>query len=257
MALSGPIQNLYGLSESILAPLLWLCLSVFPALLINILSTYYNMAGMDLQANGLIFLRGFAMSVIGLRLVIAADYPVFAFLLLAELSTAALWWGATGIHHLRHPQDTRYLMTDMEHEKRGRVLNFSVEADLDEIVTASERISAFCAANGMSDRETMRFEMSMEEVMTLIRQVNVDAGVQDLRFDLRAYSIRDVRGIRIRYSGIAFNPFNFAPVSGSVEDDMYMGVRMIKKMVEAVNYQRAFGVNTLQILLKEGQTNEA
>ena len=257
MALSGVIQRLYGLNESILAPLLWLCLSVFPALLVNMLSTYYNMAGMDLWANGLIFLRGFAMSVVGLRLAIATGTSIFAFLLFAELSTAALWWGATGIHHLRHPRDTRYLMTDLEHEKRGRVLNFSVEADLDEIVTASERISAFCAANGMSERETMRFEMSMEEVMTLIRQVNADKDVQDLRFDLRAYSIRDVRGIRIRYSGIAFNPFNFAPVSGSVEDDMYMGVRMIKKMVETVNYQRAFGVNTLQILLKEGQTNEA
>ena len=257
MALSGPIRSLYGLNESILAPLLWLCLSVFPALLINILSTYYNMAGMDLWANGLILLRGFAMGVIGLRLAIVTGFSTFAFLLFAELSTVALWWGATGIHHLRHPRDSRWLITDLEHERRGRVLNFSVAADLDEIVTASERISAFCAANGMSDRETMRLELSMEEVMTLIRQVNADQEIGGLRFDLRAYSIKGVRGIRIRYSGIAFNPFNFAPVSGSMEDDMYMGVRMIKKMVEMVYYQRTFGVNTLQILLKEGQTNEA
>ena len=197
------------------------------------------------------------MSVIGLRLAIASGLSVFSFLLFAELSTAALWWGATGIHHLRRPRDSRWLMSDLEHEKRGRVLNFSVAADLDDIVSASERISAFCAANGMSDRETMRLEMSMEEVMTLIRQVNADEGVQDLRFDLRSYSIGDVRGIRIRYSGIPFNPFNFSPASGSIEDDMYMGVRMIRKMVETVNYQRAFGVNTLQILLKEGRTNEA
>ena len=32
---------------------------------------------------------------------------------------------------------------------------------------------------------------------------------------------------------------------------MYMGVRMIKKMVEMANYQSAFGINTLQIILKE------
>ena len=256
MALSGPIRKLYGLDAGILVPLLWLCLSVFPALLLNILSTCYNMAGMDLWANGLIFLRSALMSVISLKLVIAIDFSVFAFLLLEELFTMAIWWGATGIHHLRHPEDTRYLMTDLEHERSGRVLNFSVSADVEEIVTASERISAFCVANGMSDRETMRLEMSMEEVMTLIRQVNADQAVQGLRFDLRAYSIRDVQGIRIRYSGIAFNPFNFSPVSGSVGNDMYMGVRMIRKMVETVNYQRAFGVNTLQILLKEGQRNE-
>jgi hypothetical protein len=35
-----------------------------------------------------------------------------------------------------------------------------------------------------------------------------------------------------------------------------MGVRMIRKMVEIVDYQRAFGVNTLQIILKEGNRNE-
>lgn len=256
MALSGPIRKLYGLDAGILVPLLWLCLSVFPALLLSILSTCYNMAGMDLWANGLIFLRSALMSVISLKLVIAIDFSVFAFLLLEELFTMAIWWGATGIHHLRHPEDTRYLMTDLEHERSGRVLNFSVSADVEEIVSASERISAFCAQNSMSDRETMRLEMSMEEVMTLIRQVNADQAVRGLRFDLRAYSIRDVQGIRIRYSGIAFNPFNFSPVSGSVGNDMYMGVRMIRKMVETVNYQRAFGVNTLQILLKEGQRNE-
>ena len=49
--------------------------------------------------------------------------------------------------------------------------------------------------------------------------------------------------IRIGYSSNAFNPFNFASASGSIEDDTYMGVRMIKKMVETVNDQRAYGVD--------------
>ena len=124
---------------------------------------------------------------------------------------------------------------------------------MDQIVSASERISEFCALNGMNGKETVRLEMSMEEVMTLIRQVNAEKGVQDLTFDLRAFSIRDIRGIRIRYSGIAFNPFSFSPATGSIEEDMYMGVRMIQKLVEMANYQSAFGVNTLQILLKEAQ----
>lgn len=89
--------------------------------------------------------------------------------------------------------------------------------------------------------------------MTLIRQVNADADVQALHFDLRAFSVNGVSGIRIRYSGIPFNPFNYAPADEGVGEDMYMGVRMIKRMVEMVNYQSAFGVNTLQILLKEAR----
>ena len=256
VSLSGPIQSLYGLKESIMAPLLWLCLSVFPALLLNILSTFYNVAGLERWANGLILLRGFVMSVISLYAVIAAGLSVFSFLLFAELSTILLWWAASGIHHLRHPQDSRYLMVNLENERTGRVLNFSVPADVNEIVSSSERISSFCAANGMSAQETMRLQMSMEEVMTLIHQVNTEKGVQDLRFDLRAYSIGGVQGIRVRYSGIPFNPFSFSPVSGIVGDDMYMGVRMILKMVETVNYQRALGVNVLQILMKEQKSYE-
>ncbi len=247
---SGAIQAMYGLSQSILIPLLWMALSVFPALLLNILTTCYNMAGMNLWSNALIFLRVIVMTWVGLCLVFAARFSVFSFLLFAELAALLLWWIATGIHHRRRPQDSRYLMTDLDNEKSGRVLNFSVSADVDEIVSASERISEFCAMNGMSVKETMRLEMSMEEVMTLIRQVNADKGIRNLRFDLRAFSVSGVRGIRIRYSGIPFNPFNISAKAGIVEDDMYMGVRMIMKMVEMINYQSAFGINTLQIILK-------
>ena len=137
------------------------------------------------------------------------------------------------------------------------MLNFSVNADVEEIVSASERISQFCAANGMNAQETIRLEMSMEEVMTLINQVNAEKGIGSLKFDLRAYAVNGVSGIRIRYSGIPFNPFCFSPGTVSAEDDMYMGVRMIKKMVEMVGYQSAFGVNTLQIILKEEKKDEA
>ena len=253
LALSGMVPRMYGLNGSILVPLLWMALSVFPALLLSILTTYYNMAFLNIWSNALIFLRVIVMTYASLRLAIAARFSTFSFLLFAELATVILWWAATGLHHRRHPQDSRYLMTNLENERTGKVLNFSVNADVDEIVGASERISEFCAMNGMSVKQTMRLQMSMEEVMTLIRRVNAAKGVQDLKFDLRAYSVNCVRGIRIRYSGIAFNPFCFSAGTEDAEDDMYMGVRMIKKMVEMVNYQRAFGVNTLQIILREDE----
>lgn len=252
-ALSPMIPGMYGLSDRLLWPLMWMAFSEFVALLVNILFTYYNVADLNIWANRLTFLRAIVMTWVGLRLAIAARVSVFPFMLFAELATLSVWWIMTGIHHRRHPEDSRYLMTNLANEKSGRVLNFSVDADVDEIVSASERISEFCAANGLSARETMCLEMSMEEVMTLIRHVNADKGDQALHFDLRAFSVNGVSGIRIRYSGIPFNPFNYAPADEGVGEDMYMGVRMIKRMVEMVNYQSAFGVNTLQLLLKEAQ----
>ena len=252
-ALSGPITRMYGLPGSILIPLMWMALSVFPALFLNIMSTFYNMAEHSRWSDALILLRVIVMTWVSLRLVIAAGLSLFSFLLLAELFTVAVWWCATWLHHRRVPGDSRYLMTNLDNERNGRVLNFSVDADLEAIVSASERIGGFCQTNGLSAKETMQLEMSMEEVMTLIRQVNADQGVQNLKFDLRAFAVNGIRGVRFRYSGIDFNPFNFVPRAGTIEDDMYMGVRLIKRMVEMVNYQRAFGVNTLQILLREGQ----
>ena len=251
--LSGSIQRMYGLSEPILGPLMWMAASIFPALLLNILITYYNMADKDLWANGLIFLRQIAMIYLGLVLSLAVHRSVFSFLLFAEAATLLVWLAATTLHYRRNPQDSRFLMNNLEDERNGRLLNFSVSAEVDEIVSASERISEFCAANGMSIKQTMRLQISMEEVMTLIRQVNEAGDMRELKFDLRAYSVNGIRGIRIRYNGIPFNPFYFSQETLNVEEDMFMGVRMIKKMVEIINYQRAFGVNTLQIILKEGE----
>ncbi|MBQ6322436.1 MAG: hypothetical protein IJI24_06145 [Lachnospiraceae bacterium] len=252
-ALSGVIPSMYGLSGSLLVPLMWMALSVFPALLLQILTTYYNISGLNSWANSLIFLRLIVLTYASLRLAIGAELSIFSFLLVSELAALMLWWGATWFHHRRQPAFSRYLLTDLSNEKSGKVLNFSVDANLDEIVSASERISEFWSMNGMNIKETMHLEMSMEEVMTLIWQVNEAEGGKDLRFDLRAYSVSDVRGIRIRYSGIMFNPFCFTPGTDGIGDDMYMGVQMIRKMVEVVNYQSAFGVNTLQIILKEGK----
>ena len=256
-ALSAPITRMYGLEGNIFVPLLWMALSVFPAFFLNMLSTYYNMADRNIWSNALIFTRMIAATYLTLRLVIAAGFSEFSFLLFSELAAAALWWAATGLRHLRRPGDSRYLLADIDNERSGRVLNFSVAAQVDEIVSASERISEFCAANGMDGRLTVRLELSMEEVMTLIRQVNEEKGAGSLKFDLRAYSVGGVQGIRIRYSGVPFNPFNFYPAADGAGEDMYMGVRMIKQLVEVVNYQSAFGVNTLQIILKEEKKDEA
>lgn len=120
---------------------------------------------------------------------------------------------------------------------------------MEEICSASERITGFCAANGMDGKKTMRIQLALEEIMTLIAQVNEGMEEGLLKFDLRAYSLQGVAGIRIRYAGLEFNPFR----SMKEDDELYMGISMIRKMVEEIHYQRTFGVNTLQVVMREGQ----
>ncbi|MBR4442760.1 MAG: hypothetical protein IKS52_05785, partial [Clostridia bacterium] len=90
-ALSGVIQKMYGLPDSILVPLMWMAVSVFPALLLNILSTYYNMADLSAWSNAMIFLRMIVMTWLWLRLAIVARFSTFSFLLFSELASLLLW----------------------------------------------------------------------------------------------------------------------------------------------------------------------
>lgn len=251
MAGSDIIQSMYGLSVPLRYPLFWMAAAVFPGLLCSILSGYYNMAKKNFWANGIIFLRVIAMTYIGLLFNVRFQLPMCSFLLFAEFMTLVMWLFATGIFHKRHPEDTRYLLMDLSLEKSGNVLNFSVSSVAEEICSASERITDFCAANGMSRKKTMRVQLALEEIMTLITQINEGMEEGLLKFDLRAYSLQGEDGIRIRYAGLAFNPFQ----NIKEDDDLYMGISMIRKMVEEIHYQRTFGVNTLQVVMREGKAD--
>lgn len=246
MAGADMFQKAYGLRESLGMPLFWLAVSIFPSLLCNILSGYYNMADKNMWADCLIFLRVIAMTYVSLFFTIRLHLPVYSFLLWAELLTLILWFFATGVYHRKHEETTRYLLMDMALEKSGKVLNFSVASSAGEICEASERITEFCTVNGMSHKKTFWIQLALEEIMMLVTQINTVMEEGQLKFDLRAYSLHGVAGIRIRYGGVEFNPFG-----GREGDDLYMGIQMVQKMMESVNYQRTFGVNTLQVVMKE------
>lgn len=232
----------YGLPLSLRRAMVFLSLGMFPALWCSILSGYYNVAGRVLWANGIIFCRVFLAAAAGLYLSIVFHWDPWSFLLSAELVTLAGWCLAALVYHKRHPQYSRWLLMDRSLEASGRVLNFSVEGTVAKICEASEQISVFCADNHLESRQSMQFSLSLEEIMTMIVQANPDTRIQ---FDVRAFSVPGELGIRIRYGGRPYDPF----AAHEDEDDAYLGIDMIQKMVRSVHYQRAFGANAVQILL--------
>ena len=127
-------------------------------------------------------------------------------------------------------------------EEGGQVANFSVAGDTAHICEASGKIAGFCRENRMEPRQVMRFSLAIEEVMTRIIQENPDTAVH---FDVRVFSVQGTMGIRIRYDGRAYDPFDPRRTSG----DAYLGIQLIAGMMEQVVYQRTFGVNTVQLLL--------
>lgn len=241
---SGPLARMYGLAVPLRFAFFCLSLGMLPGLLNSILSGYYNVSGHVIWANAIILLRVFLMTGLSLWLLLYFGKSPWWFLVCSELMTAAVWLIAvTAYHHLK-PECSRFLLMDDSLEKTGRVINFSLGGNTEDICDASSRITAFCEKNGMLPGQVMRISLAMEELMTLIASVNEEGKVE---FDLRVFSLQDMTGIRIRYGGNEFNPLGDA---GEGEpDDMYLGIRMIKEMVTETMYQRTFGTNTLRIVI--------
>lgn len=233
----------YGLSSSLKFPFFCLALGMIPALLNCILAGYYNVSGHVLWANAIILLRVFLMACCSLILVCHFGKNPWWFLFLGELFTLLIWLLAAGIYHCFYPQYSPFLLMDNELEQSGKVINFSVKGEAEEICEASSKITFFCEENGMLPKQVMRISLAMEEIMTLITTVNTSEKVE---FDLRVYSLSEKIGIRIRYSGKEFNPLYY---EAGEEEDMYMGIRLIENMVEHTMYYRTFGMNMVQIFI--------
>lgn len=247
------IAGLYGLTESLAFAFFCLALGMIPALCNSILSGYYNVSGHAMWSNVIILLRVFVMPCASLFVLWQLSQNPWWFLFFGEVFTLFFWFAATGIYHHFHRRCSRFLLMDNTLEETGRVINFSVRAEAEDICDASSKITVFCEENGMLPGQVMRVSLAMEELMTVIASVNPVGGVE---FDLRIYSLEGVIGIRIRYSGREFNPLLRTQDSAELErtspaglDDMYMGIRMIEDMVETSLYQRTFGMNTIQIYI--------
>lgn len=231
----------YGLSTSLLFPLICLSLSLFPGLLSSILSSFYNIAGNAKWANAIIFARMLLFPGVVLPLLFRTGASPWLFLPLGELLTVVAWLVAVGIASTVRPGYTRYLRLDRSLEQSGRVLNFSVSGTTETVCEASARITEFCEENGLRPDQTMGISLAMEELMTLILEENKQA---EIFFDLRAFFLRGATGIRIRYNGASYNPFQ-----NNLDEDQYLGAKIIQKLSKKISYQWTFGMNTLQIFV--------
>ena len=245
MILNTVIQKMYGLSDSILLPLFWTGLSMFPGLVCSIISSFYNVTGKNTFSNMIIIFRMIIMVMLGLKLSVIFNISLFSYMFLAEVLTLVAWFIIIKVYHLKNKTLSEYLLMDNSLEKEGRVLNFSLGNSVNEICNASEKIIDFCNNNGMNSKQIMTIQLAIEEILTLITEVNnVDSSENILKFDIRTFCLKNENGIRIRYTGKEFNP-----LIRNDDKEMYMGIDMIEKISDKVIYQRTFGVNTIQVTI--------
>ncbi len=235
------ISMLYGMEQPMRPAFLYLAVSLVPSLWNNILSGYYNVAGHIRLSNMIIVLRVFVSAAPCLALFLIIGITPWLFLVTGELLTIVIWFVVTGAVHWKNNNRSRYLLMDQALEREGRAINFSMVSNPQKICEASEQITYFCRENGMHDGQVVRVSLALEEIMTLITTVNEPAQVS---FDVRVFAVQGIIGIRIRYDGKDYSPL--APENElNGNNELYMGIWMIRKMVKEVMYQRTFGKNTL------------
>ena len=246
LLISPYVNNLYGISDSISTPVLLMAISIFPGLICNILSSYYNITGKNVLSSFIIVIRLIVLTYISINLAILININIFSFMLITELLTLLVIYIITLHYYLNNKAVDRFLLCKMNNELSGKVINFSVENAKQSICDASEKIADFCNNNGLESKDTMKIQLAIEEALVLVSDLNNNEHVELNGFDIRVFLYDDLSGIRIRYDGLDFNPF-----AGNMDTSDYMGIKMISDLLETVAYRRTFGVNTMILLLED------
>ena len=251
LVISPYVGLLFGLSDNLFVPILLMSIATFPSLVCQILSSYYNISGRNVLSVIIIVLRLVIMTYLGLKIALLFNINIFSFYIFAEITTLLVVSIVTGVAYAKNKDLHRFLLYRRISETNGKVLNFSVEPDKEKICNACEQITDFCQNNGLTMKETMKVQLAVEEALVIILDINNNEKEPFDGFDIRAFILDNVSGLRIRYNGLDFNPFD-----GQMDSTDYMGIKMIHDMLETTVYKRTFGVNTLILLLKDKDNNE-
>ena len=244
--LNVPIRNLFHLGTPILFPLLCLGIAGMLYLMCGIWDTYFQSIGQLTVSNAMLAARDLVFPVGAAFALALLGGPLWLFLPLAGALTLLLGNIVTGViagksKNTKRPL-SRYLLLDDSLERENRVIDFSIPPDMARVCDASEQIRDFCTANNMGNKQAIRLGLAIEELLNVLIEK-----IPDIRsVDLRAFAMPGTTGLRIRYAGQSYDPFE------DTESDMdfLMGINMLKKMSELVRHSYTLGTNTLNIMFE-------
>ncbi len=243
----------FAVEEHLFFPFLCMGIYVLAELLCSIGITFYHTAGRIRLSNYLVSWRKLLAPVLAMWAVGSLGLPLWLFLpfggaltLLLEFLTAAFCRRGKkeGVHAL-----SPILLLDDSLEREHKVLDFSIAADNKSICDASEQIQEFCTRNHMNLKQTMQIELAIEELLTVI--VQKSSGLKSM--DLRAFALEGTTGIRIRCAGKRYNPFEPHPES---ENEEMLGVDLLRRMAEDIEYVYCLGMNIILISFCQRQGKE-
>ena len=261
---AGQVSELFGMgggdNQAVALPAIRLFAISFPlAAANNILVCLYQANGHTAAANILTLGRSLAWVLLA------------AFILTPGMGTSGLWhsfWIAellalmcaaavSAVYRNNNKYLSRLFLLNTNAEANGKYKSFSVKNSTESITGSAAAICGFCETNSLSPRQTMAISLAIEEMLVMICEHCFEKNSADtVNVRILIYENRTV--LRIRNVGKAFNPVayyeqeNMKRQSDSDGIDAFadsLGIGMIIKLAETVDYRNTFGVNNLAITI--------
>lgn len=222
------------------------CISLPVSLICVVLLNFYQctrnlfMANLLSVCHGLIFVVLYALS---LSPFMGTDGVWLSFFF-AELTTLGVCVLVIYIRRKKNPIKIRELMMLPEgfEPNQERMLNISINNDMDKIMELSRRVAEFCAKYSNDTKKIDRLSLSIEEMAGNI----VEHGFKDKKehyIDIKIIMAGDDIIFRMRDNGIAFNP-----LQAESRKEQY-GISIIRKLAKDLDYRRTIGMNNITITL--------
>jgi len=166
---------------------------------------------------------------------------------LAEFATFIVFCIIRNVQRKKKPSLDKYLLdTNLESQED---ISFAVANDVNEIVGASEKISAFCEDHDIDMKTSMRLSLAIEEILTFLLKYCLGEN-PDEYVSIRVFKMEAEVMIRFRYVGKIYDPMDFYKTNSDNEEmeEELLGLKMMTKSAKLINFQQTLGLNNLMMI---------
>ena len=118
---------------------------------------------------------------------------------------------------------------------------------IDEVVEVSGKIIDFCKAKGFDSRRSYFAGLCMEEMCGNVVEHGFNKDKKPHSVDIRVIRKDDKLILRLRDNCMEFDPNERAKVMDNDKDGKNIGIKLVYKIAEKVEYQNLLGMNVLTI----------
>ena len=227
-----------------------LCLAMPLELIVAHFSCYEQVLGRNLYVNllalldGVVFVSGFAAILVG---PMGINGVCFANILseICCLLVVFLYAWICGRRMPRGLEDIIMIPDDFGVSEDERI-DITVLTS-EEAVEVSRKVQDFCTCRGIDDRRSYYAALALEEMTVNIVEHGFTKDDREHTIDIRVSHKDDRVILRIRDDCVPFDPEERSRIFDPDDPARNMGIRMIYRIMEGIEYRNSLGLNVLTI----------